>query len=93
MKKNLYAVHDLKANVYGLPFVAVNTQIATRSFARACNDPSCDVGMYPNDFNLQQLGSFDDESGEIEPIKPIVVAFGAQCVVPSNQLQLSLDKE
>jgi len=85
MVKNIYAVHDIKANTYGQPFVMVNEQTAVRAFVRACNDPSSDIGAFYADHNLYFIGTFNDESGTIDPAKPFLVTSGSQSVATVSQ--------
>lgn len=66
MQKPIYSVHDSKTQLYAAPFVSHNENAAVRSFDRAANDPSLDICMYPADYSLFQLGTFDEDTGRIE---------------------------
>lgn len=77
MKLNIYSVHDRKAAVFARPFIAPNDGMALRSFAAAKLDPSTELAKFPEDFSLYLLGSFDDETGELSPVVPIVVTLEA----------------
>lgn len=67
MQKYLFSVYDVKANAFSNPFVAVNSNVALRSFATAANDANSEICQYPTDFILYQIGSFDDLSGILTP--------------------------
>lgn len=56
----LYSVFDQKTRVFCKPFYAENDQTALRSFTYAANDPTQDVGRWPEDYSLYHLGAFDD---------------------------------
>lgn len=65
MSKKMYSVFDKKAQVYGTPFFTQNEALALRSFQRAANDSTIDLGLFPNDFTLVELGDFDEDTGKI----------------------------
>lgn len=67
MIKNIYSVFDKKAQVFSNPFTTLNHGTAIRSFDQACKDPGTELSMYPNDFTLFCIGTFDDEFGTITP--------------------------
>jgi len=48
------------------------TGIATRSFADEVNRPATDNVLFahPEDFELHLIGTFDEESGEVESVRP-----------------------
>ncbi len=69
MKFGIYTIQDLKTGFMN-PVVEVNDEVAKRNFAYAC---SADRSMYtfsPDDFRFFKIGTFDAESGIIEPINP-----------------------
>lgn len=85
--KTLYSVFDQKAQVYGTPFSCINESIALRSFAHAANDLGTDIGVYPVDFTLYELGTFDEDTGILQPVpapRPIVCAL--QLVQPKGEV-------
>lgn len=64
------AVLDRAAGVYGRPFFVVATAQALRSFTDEVNRADAergDMARHPGDFDLFQLGVFDDNSGVISP--------------------------
>lgn len=58
---------DIKANVYSQPMFVAHIGQAIRSFGDACQkkdtDPNNILGNHPEDFELVQIGEFDDELG------------------------------
>lgn len=73
MKVGLFSIHDSVAGVFLSPFVARAEVDAVRQIAASKADPnivSTPVGTNPKDFILYELGSLDDESGQISTVFP-----------------------
>lgn len=72
MKTIIVAVRDVKAEVYAQPFCVVNSATAIRSFSDQVNnqDPKNMWNQHPQDFSLYQIGTYEDNTGLIEPITP-----------------------
>lgn len=64
---NLYIVRDSKTEAYLPPFPAVNHQTALRMVMDTANDPSTLFHKHPLDFNVFFIGSFDEQTGELQP--------------------------
>ena len=63
MKQNIYAIYDTVAQCFNLPFFNVNNAVAIRNFSTSVqNEP------HKNDYELFQLGEFDDQNGSICPL-------------------------
>lgn len=76
MRFQLFSVFDAKARVYLAPFVARSAVDAKRQLEAAKADSSfmqTPVGQHPEDFELYQVGTFDDETGELEAHHGFVV--------------------
>lgn len=79
MQKFLFSVYDSKAAVYGNPFTSVNVTVAIRDFQAAAQSPNSSVAMFPEDYTLFQLGSFDDSTGVIEYLQnPVNLGLASQ---------------
>lgn len=65
MQLKLYSVRDSKGEVYSPPFLAKTPGEAERSFHGLVKDPKTQVGQYPEDYDLYQIGTFDDVAGKI----------------------------
>lgn len=61
----VYSVFDTAVSVFGTPFFAPTEASAIRSFVTLANDVNSTVHMYPQDFSLYYLGSYDSETGTI----------------------------
>lgn len=79
MIQDIFTVYDNKSKTFCTPFFAENISTAIRSFRYAANHNDTDIGRYPEDFSLYQLGNFDNSNGSIELLKEpflIAQAFG-----------------
>ena len=66
MKLMMYAVYDRAAMAFLPPFFTNNEGLAVRGFADATNNPETQFFRHPQDFSLNELGNFDDNSGVFE---------------------------
>lgn len=67
MNKRIYAIYDAKAAAYMEPFFLPNEDMAVRTFGDVANDPDHPMGKHPEDYHLVQVGSWDGETGKINP--------------------------
>lgn len=78
--RKMFAAFDSKAGVFMTPFFQARTELAVRSFAAALSRPDSEMRLFPEDFTLFELGSFDEESGKFEVHgAPVSVITGAVC--------------
>lgn len=61
----VFTVHDSKASAYLPPFYMRNSGEAIRAFETTAKDPSTQFNKYPKDFTLFEIGSWDEENGQI----------------------------
>lgn len=66
---NVYALFDSKALAFQKPIFVLNDQIAVRELKIAVNDKSNMIGMFPEDYTLFRIATFDEKSGNIEKLK------------------------
>lgn len=83
MKLFIITVRDRAADVYGQPSYHTSVGAAIRSFADEINrpDPNNMLNKHPGNFDLYQLGVYDDNSGEFECGKPKQIAVGKDLVI------------
>ena len=62
------SVLDVKANAFATPFFVPNRSMAVRSFGDAVLDTNSMLAKHPEDYNLYQLGTYDDNSGKLESL-------------------------
>lgn len=80
MKLFVFAVRDLAINAYDRPFFVSHLGMAERGFSDAINDPSSNLYKHPEDYELYQLGTFDDGAGVFEVGIPTQVCTGKSVV-------------
>lgn len=66
MQSKLFTIRDTKAEFYGPPFVKKTPGEAERDFKSLVNDPKSNVHLYPEDYDLFMLGTYDDLTGKME---------------------------
>lgn len=57
-------VRDVKLDAFNRPFCAPTVGAAIRAFGDECLRDGTDMFKHPEDFELYQLGFFDETSGE-----------------------------
>jgi len=62
MLSKVYAVYDSKTFTYGSPFLMKHIGDAVRAFTQIANDVTSQIGLYPEDYTLFELGTFDDQT-------------------------------
>jgi hypothetical protein len=65
MKQIICTVKDRAADAYGRPMFVPSAGVAIRSFSDEINRNNADNQLFnhPDDFDLYELGEFDDNSG------------------------------
>lgn len=64
----MYTVRDSKSEAYLPPFLAENAAVAIRLLVDAAEGPNSIMGKHPEDFQVFQIGEFDQQSGEVKGI-------------------------
>lgn len=79
----LVAVRDQKGNNFTQPVAQPSRGIALRSWTDELNNPkNADLPQckHPEDFSLWYLGNYDDQTGEITPLKPCQMAVASDLI-------------
>lgn len=78
----IVAVRDRAADVYGQPTCVASLGAAIRGFGDEINRPADNnqFHKHPEDFDLYEIGSYDDATAELTPIRPRQVAVGKDLV-------------
>ena len=77
MKLGMYSIYD-KLTGYMVPSYQQNDEQAARAFAYDLNSPDMSLlKANSEDFQLERVGYFDTDTGEIESCKPVVVCTAA----------------
>lgn len=78
MIKGLYSVYD-KMTGFMPPAAMENDEVAIRNFGYDVTSIDRNIiNANPEDFNLQKIGTFDTELGEIAPIPIKIIADANQ---------------
>lgn len=74
------AIKDRAMDAYGRPFLVVAIGQAIRSFQDEINREAPDNTMYhhPDDYDLYELGTYDDQTGTFNCAQPKQIAIGKQ---------------
>lgn len=79
--KIVVAVRDRAVDAFGQPFFVAALGEALRSFGDEVNRSDSVLNAHPEDYDLYELGSFDDVNGKLLPLdQPRMVAVGKDCV-------------
>ncbi len=70
MIMNIFSIYDKKTAVYSKPFYCLTTAEAIRTFGDAVNERESPFYKHPEDYDLWQIGTFEDTSGAIDKHKP-----------------------
>jgi len=65
MLKKMFSVYDRVAKVWSDPFYSLSVGIAQRDFMNVSLDPNTSIGRNPNDFELWEVGIFNDDDCDI----------------------------
>jgi hypothetical protein len=70
MDSHVFTVYDSAAQRYLDPFTAPTIEFALREFRRLVNTSGHNFNVYPDDYTLFLIGTFDQEAGVLNPIHP-----------------------
>lgn len=66
----IYTVRDSKAGSYLQPFCAQNVGVAVRMVTATARDPESMFNQFPGDYDLYEVGEFDQQIGRVSESKP-----------------------
>ncbi len=66
--QKMFSIKDAKAEGWLLPIVAPTTGVAIRIFQKATNQQGSDFQLYAEDYDLWEVGTWDDDKGRAEPL-------------------------
>lgn len=92
MKRPVLAIYDVKAKLFQMPMFPAAVGQVLREFSDLVNDGKSAYAKHPEDYQLFQLGFYDDVEGRFESNEfdaPKLVQSASACVVSDpNQLKL-----
>jgi hypothetical protein len=65
----IFSIYDSKADAYATPFFFKRDGEAIRAFTQLANDNNSQVGKFPSDYTLFELGEYDETTGVITPVE------------------------
>lgn len=85
MKNTLYSVFDTVSSIFNKPFTHVNDASAIRDFSTGLSD-----NPNKNDYVLYKISEFDDNNGQLTPLKtPVKIFTGFDIKLPEMLKQQS----
>lgn len=81
MKCSMYCLKDCKAG-FKQPYIDVNNALAIRHVGNALQDKNQEFSLNPEDFELWKVGSFDTDTGILEP--DLVHIINVQDILDGN---------
>lgn len=82
MIKNVFAIRDAKAELFGNPFYEGTKGSAIRAFSDLVNreDGNNMVNRHPGDYALFHLGTYDDSDGKFVSVIPALLVQGNEVI-------------
>lgn len=65
-----FAIRDVKAEGFNVPFFQPTFGLAERMFKQACEDKESSLSKNPEDFSLYYIADFQPASGVLVPVEP-----------------------
>lgn len=73
---NVLAVRDRALNAFMQPLFTPAVGVAIRSFSDEVNRQDSPMFSHPEDYDLYDIGLYDDEAGQLQPATPRMVCVG-----------------
>jgi len=70
MIMQIFSIFDKKTAIYSKPFYCLTMAEAIRTFGDAVNEPESPFFKHPEDYDLWQIGRFEDITGIIDKMDP-----------------------
>lgn len=89
MKLKMFSIRDSKGGYFHRPFYKSNEAEAERDFATGCNDPKSTMFLYPEDFDLYEVGNYDEITGTGQFLDtPKHLKKGVHCIRPDHPMRV-----
>jgi hypothetical protein len=85
MKLEIYTIYDSKEAIYYQPHFFLNDDVALRTFGDMANDEQSKISKHPEDYTLWHLGSYEDSSATLTPLK------SKKCLAHANEHVVQFD--
>lgn len=81
----IFSIFDRKSLAFATPFFMKTTGEATRALREHLKDGNSLISKYPEDFELYEVGGFDDQTGRlIDPQESQFILNAASLLEPDN---------
>ena len=70
MMLNVYAIKDVRTEAFLKPFFVQNEAVMRRAVFDASRDENNTMSIHPEDYQVFELGTYDDNTGEISAVPP-----------------------
>jgi len=81
-KHVIVAVQDRALAAFNRPFFVPTRGAAIRAFSDELNKPESPMHQHPDDYDLYELGAWDDETGKFDnTTSPQQIAIGKNLIV------------
>lgn len=87
MVYGLYVIRDVKS-VWMTPSIDISDQTAIRNFEHAALNNQSLFRSHAKDFSLYRIGSFDDQTAEIQPCVPVHLMDGTDALAAMLQQEV-----
>lgn len=78
MRQRIFAIYDRAACCYSQPFYQQTRGLGERAFTDAICDEKSAMHAHPGDYDLFDLGEYDNEDGCFVGGKPLLLVTGIQ---------------
>lgn len=73
MNKSVYTIRDLKAEMCPAIFLEDRDATAIRAVREAVLNGKSNLSLYPEDFQLVRIGTYDVDTGVIVPVDHVIL--------------------
>ena len=87
MRYFVYTVNDSCSGIYDRPFVGRSDGESLRSFTDIACDADHPIGKHPEHFSLWRVGTFDDNTGVVDPEVPVCIGKAIDLVAASRVIK------
>ncbi|WNK14339.1 MAG: nonstructural protein [Microvirus sp.] len=87
MKSKLFTIRDAAAGIYMSVWSTPTTAMAIRSFAEECTNQQSPMSKNPTDYELFEIGEFDNETGMVIETIPRSIARATDYKDSTNATQ------
>ncbi len=84
MVTKMYCIYDRKTEIHHPPHFCHNIAHALRHFRDIFSDTQSQLHRYPEDFQIFEVGAFDDKDACLMPQNPHMLCSGTELVAPTE---------